>query len=256
MHRGLGLIGGMVILGLSACVSREERSHANNPFGELSASEIYTRKGIRYLENGAFDIALRDLKHAVQLDPRNSEAHGALAVLYERLGETGKAEAHYREALSIDPGNYSAHNNFGRFLCDHGRAEEAMAQFRAVIEEPMYAQPWLPLTNAGRCLQRMGRSSAAEEYLRKALDRYPEYPPALLEMARVSLGRRQHLSARGFLQRYHAVAAKTADSLWLTAQTELALGNVRAAQEAERQLRREFPDSVEAREAERLFQES
>ncbi|HWP01456.1 MAG TPA: type IV pilus biogenesis/stability protein PilW [Methylococcus sp.] len=256
MRRSLGLIGGMVILGLSACVSREERPRANDPFGELSAAEIYTRKGVRYLENGALDIALRDLTHAIRLDPRNSEAHGALAVLYERLGHAGKAEAHYREALSTDPDNYSAHNNFGRFLCDQGRAEEAMAEFRLVIDEPIYALPWLPLTNAGRCLERMGRSSAAEEYLRKALDRYPEYPPALLEMARVSLARRQYLSARGFLQRYHAVAAKTADSLWLNAQTELALGDIGAAQEAVRELRREFPDSAEAQEARRLFQES
>jgi type IV pilus assembly protein PilF len=245
----------MVILGLSACVSREERPHTNDPFGELSAAEIYTRKGVRYLENGAFDIALRDLSYAIRLDPHNSEAHGALAILYERLGHVGKAEAHYREALSIDPGNYSAHNNFGRFLCDHGRTEEAIAEFRLVIDEPMYAQPWLPLTNAGRCFERMGRSSAAEEHLRKALDRYPEYPPALLEMARILLGRQQYLSARGFLQRYHAVATKTADSLWLTAQTELALGNVGAAQEVERELRREFPDSAEAQEARRLFQE-
>lgn len=256
MCRSLGLIGGMVILGLSACASREERPRANDPFGELSVAEIYTRKGVRYLENGAFDIALRDLTHAIRLDPRNSEAHGALAVLYERLGHPDKAEAHYRKALSADPGNYAAHNNFGRFLCNQGRAEEAMAEFRLVIDEPMYALPWLPLTNAGRCLERMGRSNAAEEYLRKALDRYPEYPPALLEMARVNFSRRQYLSARGFLQRFHAVAARTAESLWLTAQTELALGEVGAAQEAVRELRREFPDSPEAQQARHLFPES
>lgn len=253
MKRWTTLSAGMMLV-LAACSAHEERMRsANDPFGELSTSDIYTQKGVRYMENGALDIALEDLKHAIQLDPTNSDAHDALAVLYEKLGKTDEAERHFHEALSLNPENYGTSNNFGRFLCNTGHTEEAMAQFATVLAAPLYPQPWLPLSNAGLCLHRAGRTAEAETYLRKALEKYPNYPPALLEMVHVSIDTRQYLSARAFLQRYEAAAGNTPESLWLGVQTELALGNDEEAGHLAGRLGGEFPDSTEAVQARRLF---
>lgn len=239
---------------VAACTTPEQRPHAaNDPYGELGAADLYVQKGVRYMERGALEVALEDLTHAVELDPANSDAHDALAILYEKLGKTEEADKHFREALSLNPANYSAFNNYGRFLCNTGHPQDAMEKFEVAYSTPLYPQPWIPLSNAGACLRRAGRTAEAEAYLRQALDKNPNYPPALLEMAHVSLEARQYLSTRAFLQRYQAIAGETPETQWLGAQTELALGNVGEARRLADRLGEAFPDSAEAVQARRLF---
>ncbi|CAI8805906.1 type IV pilus assembly protein PilF [Methylococcus capsulatus] len=239
---------------IAACATPEQRPYAtNDPYGELSTADVYVQKGVRYMAQGALEVALEDLKHAVELDPANSDAHDALAILYEKLGRTGEADLHFREALTLNPENYSAYNNYGRFLCHTGHTEDALARFEVAYSTPLYPQPWIPLSNAGTCLRRAGRTAEAEPYLRRALEKNPGYPPALLEMAHVSLETRQYLSTRAFLQRYQAVAGDTPETLWLGVQTELALGDAAEARRLADRIGLDFPDSGEAVQARRLF---
>ncbi|MDF9393663.1 type IV pilus biogenesis/stability protein PilW [Methylococcus capsulatus] len=239
---------------IAACTTPEQKPHAaNDPYGELSTADVYVQKGVRYMALGALEAALADLKHAVELNPANSDAHDALAILYEKLGQTAQADQHFREALALNPENYSAFNNYGRFLCHTGHTQEALAKFEAAYSTPLYPQPWIPFSNAGTCLRRAGRTAEAEPYLRRALEKNPGYPPALLEMAHVSLEARQYLSTRAFLQRYQTVAADTPETLWLGVQTELALGDATEARRLADRIWAEFPDSGEAVQARRLF---
>jgi type IV pilus assembly protein PilF len=239
---------------VAACTTPEQKPHAaNDPYGELSAADVYVQKGVRYMEQGALEVALEDLRHAVELDPANSDAHDALAILYEKLGRPEEADRHFREALSLNPENYSAFNNYGRFLCNTGHTQDAMAKFEAAYSTPLYRQPWIPLSNAGACLRRAGRPAEAEPYLRRALEKSPNHPPALLEMAYVSLEARQYLSTRAFLQRYQAIAGDTPETLWLCVQTELALGDAGEARRLADRIGLDFPDSAEAVKARRLF---
>lgn len=226
-----------------------------NP-NEPSASEIYVQKGVQYMENGMLDVALQDLQHAIELDGHNSEAHNAIAVLYERLNRPGDAEAHFRRALSLDSDNASALNNYGRFLCGQEQYEKAMANFKQVIDSKLYKLPWVALTNAGLCARSAGKNEEAEAYLRKALEENPSFPPALLEMAKLSLETRQYLSARAFLQRFEAMVEPSPESLWLGIQTEQALGNRPGVADYVQTLRNRFPDSREAAHARKLHSDN
>jgi len=236
----------VLVLGLAGCSSKAPKES-----GE-SISDIYVQKGVRYMENGQLDIALQDLQHAIELDGRNSEAHNAIAVLYERLDQPGAAEEHFKRALSLDAGNSSALNNYGRFLCAQGQYDKAMDNFRRVIDSKLYKQPWIALTNAGLCANAAGKKKEAEDHLRKALEANPTFPPALLELAKLSLETGQYMSARAFLQRYEAVAEPDPQSLWIGVQTENALGNSQAAGDYINALRSRFPDSREAMQAKKL----
>lgn len=207
---------------------------ANDPLSELSASKIYIEKGVRYMEDGYYDIALQDLKRAVDLDDENSEAHNALAVLYQKVDDYANAEASFKKAVSLKQDNYAARNNYGRFLCERGKFPEAFDQFRQVIGNKLYPTPWIPLTNAGRCAHLAGKKTDAESYLREALDMQPDFPPALLEMAHLSQEAGQHMSARGFLERFFSVAGKTPESLQLGIEIETSMGNVAGAEEYRR----------------------
>ncbi|MDD2768120.1 MAG: type IV pilus biogenesis/stability protein PilW [Methylococcus sp.] len=244
-----------VVIGtLAACVAEEKRpASANDPYSALSAADIYTQKGVRYMQQGALEVALDDLRHAIELDPASSDARDALAVLYEKLGKTEEADQQFREALSLNPENFSTFNNYGRFLCNTGHIQDAMVKFEVAYSTPLYPQPWIPLSNAGSCLRRAGRSAEAEPFLRRALEKNGGYPPALLEMAYVSLEARQYMSTRAFLQRYQAIAEDTPETLWLGAKNELALGDAGEARRLAERLGTEFPDSGEAVQARRMF---
>lgn len=240
---------------LAACsTSLKPQSRDNDMYAELSPSEVYVRKGIEYMEQGNLQVALHDLRHAVELDHRNSEAYNALGVLQERLEHYGEAEASFDRAVSLAPDSFGAQNNYGRFLCNRGKYAEGLGHFQRIIDSKLYNTPWIPLTNAGICARGAGNRAGAEQYFRKALELDPGFAPALLEMARLSFASGQHMSARAFVQRFHQVAAPSPDSLWLAIENEMAMGNVDAARDYANTLRNSFPDSKEAVQARhRLF---
>ena len=238
-----------ISLHLAACTSSSTVKQDPN---EPSASDIFVRKGAQYMENGQLEIALRDLQHAVDLDPRNAEAHNALAALYERLNRPEDAFSHYEKALSLDENDGNTLNNYGRLLCGQGKHEQAMGLFRRAIDAKLYRQPWVPLTNAGICSRSTGKTQEAAEYLRRALESNPTFSPTLLEMAKLSLEEGQYMSARAFLQRYESAAGPTAESLWIGFQTEHALGNLASQRDYANALRSRFPDSREAAQLRKL----
>jgi type IV pilus assembly protein PilF len=227
----------------------------DSPYSSLSASQIYVEKGVKYMDAGNYDVALKDMKRAIDLDDDNSEAYNAIAVLYERIDQYPNAEANFKKALSVKPDNYGAHNNYGRFLCNRGRPVEAFQEFQKIIGNKLYDQPWVALTNAGICARGAGKRGEAEDYLRQALEVAPNFPPALLEMAKLSRENGQNLSARAFLQRYFAAAGPSPSSLLLAIEIETSLGNSDVAQEYAQALRSQFGGSKEASEARRRLGE-
>jgi type IV pilus assembly protein PilF len=232
--------------GLVACTSDKPPPVDMN---ERSTADVYVLKGVKYIETGRLDVAKQDLEHAIELDSKNVEAHNAMGVLYERLEQPAAAEEEFKRALSLDSSNPDVAVNYGRVLCIQGKYEQAMQYFKPVLENKLYAMPWIVLANTGICYKRQGQLREAENYLRLALNANPYFAPALLEMAKLSLENGNAMSARGFLQRYEASVAPTAESLWYGVQTEQALGNTRGANAYLKQLRRFFPESKEAQRA-------
>ncbi len=252
MIKSAGLVA--LLLGAlnTACSSlpeEEERPRTRSPLTNQQASSIYVDKGVNYMESGQYEIALQDMQKAIELDDENSEAHNALAVLYQRIDDRSQADSHFREALSLKSDNFGARNNYGRFLCLNERPQEAFEQFALVIGTKLYGQPWIPLTNAGVCAHAIGQLPQAESYLRKALSANPGFPPALLELARLSRETGQAIAARGFLQRYLSASGPSPEALMLGIEIEMGLGDSQAAADYMQTLRSKFPDSTEVMQA-------
>lgn len=239
MKRSVGW--SMLILTLAGCGSWGEQALVRR-----QTAEIYVRKGVGYMEEGRYEQARGDLERALELNCDNSEAHNAMAVLYERLDKPDESRHHYQRAVSLDGRNYGALNNYSRFLCHHGEYAEGLELLNRVIDSKLYSQPWLVLTNKGICYKSAGRLEEAEASLREALESQPDFAPALLERARLSFVGKNYMQARAFLQRYAGAAPHTAETLWLAVQTEDALGNQAAIRGYQEQLLRRFPDSPEA----------
>ena len=211
------------------------------------AAEPNALLGIEYMKNGQDTQAMEHLQRALIHDPDLAVAHNGIAVLYEKLGQNDRAEAHFKRVTELSPRDSDAWNNYGRFLCTQQRYEQATQAFQRALDNPLYQTPENSYTNLGLCAMREGKSDLAEHYFRQALGKSPNFPPALYQMATLSWDSGNALQARAYLQRVTQLVRPNAALLWLGVQVERELGDRRAADAYALQLRERFPTSAETR---------
>lgn len=190
------------------------------------AAEANTDLGIDYLRNGHDMQAIEKLEKALEYDPMQVDAHWAIAVAYQRIGEPGAADRHYQRALDLKE-RPEILNSYGVFLCQREQIQEGLEYLERAANDSRYPGQADALANAGLCLDRAGQAARAEEYFRRALERDERHRPTLAALARRNLERGDNLRARGFLQRLEATESAQAPLLdeWLLlgARIELAL---------------------------------
>ncbi|MGR9106133.1 MAG: type IV pilus biogenesis/stability protein PilW [Gammaproteobacteria bacterium] len=234
-------------LTLAACATIQKDQDAELDRAEESPATVYTNLGMEYLKRGQDEIALKNFETAIKKDPGNSEAHQAIAMLYQKLKQNDRVEYHLKQAVSLRSTNASAQNDYGNFLCEQGNFAEADQHFQKAIDTPLYENPWLAMANKGICEKRAGNMEEAEKDLRTALEKQPKWGPALLAMAEISLDTDKALNARAFIQRYLSDNPPSAEALLLGVKIERALGDTAAANKYKSQLESQFPDSDEAK---------
>ena len=244
MNRIGWIMAACMAIALSGCNQANVRSDAD----KASPAAANVELGILYMREGKKVIAMEVLQKALTQDPNSADAHNAIAVLYESLGETDKADSHFRRALSLNAKDSQAHNNYGSFLCRNKRWDEAEKHYLAAAANTLYETPEISYTNAGSCAFNAKDVAKAEQYWRKALEVNPEFPPALLQMGRLSVNQKNYMSARAYLQRFHQVAKPSPESLWLGIQTERVLGDKNAEASYSMLLKNGYPDSPQAKQ--------
>lgn len=246
----IGAFCAILLVNLSGCstsggtVDGEKGEVRVNETGDPLA-ETNVRLGLGYMQKGNYDIALRKIRKALEIDSNNVNGHYAIALLYERLDRPKLAEEHYRRTIELNPQYSEAQNAYGVFLCRHERYDEANPHFEKALQNPLYRTPQIVYVNGGICASKNGKYELAEDYLRKGLQRNPKNVTALLEMAKVTFATKQYLRTRAYLQRYSAVAPHTAETLWLGIRLEKILGDKDAVASYSTLLRNKFPDSKE-----------
>jgi len=211
-------------------------------------AEINLQLGVAYMQEGKYPFAVEKLRKAVKADSNSVDAHLALAVTYDRLGENDAADIHFQEALRLAPDHAPAHTNYGSFLCRLDRVPEAEQHFQQAASTRGYESPEVAYTNAGLCMSRHGAPEKADAYLRQALEARPDFAPALLTLAEMSYAQGRYPAARTYLQSYHNVAEPSAQTLALAARIERQLGDRAAAAKYTQLLRTRYPDAPEAME--------
>lgn len=238
----------LILFGLlQACYVPVEPDKTQNE----KASAVNVQLGIGYLRQNNLDLANDKLSKALRQDPNSASAHNAYAILQDRLLQTDKAEYHYRKATQLDPENSQSANNFGAFLCRHGRELESEKYFMQALKNPLYSTPEFAYTNAALCLLQLGEpreTAKAKEYLRKAIAAKDDFGPALLAMAQLLFDEGQYVAAKPYLDRFHLVDKPTARSLWLAIRNTLQIDGRGDVTELAQRLGDEFPGSQEYKE--------
>lgn len=202
--------------------------------------------GVEYMRRGDYERSLIRLERARNIDPNYFETYNYLGLLYQTLKDEKEAERNFKKAIKLNGNDSSALNNYGQFLCQIKRREEAEEFFLRAANNPLYKTPEVAITNAGLCVLFDDNKIAAEKYFRRALEYNPRIPDPLIRMAQLSHDKENYLSARAYLQRYLEVARQSASSLWLGIQIELKQGDRDAVSSYALMLRNQFPESEEA----------
>jgi len=124
--------------------------------------------GVAYSRIGRNQDAARVLEKARQLNPKDVEAVGQLAMVYESLKKLDESDSLYEEALRLDPQNHLILNNYGYSLAERNiqldRALEMAT--KAVAAQPDNTSY---LDTIGWVYFRLGQYREAETYVRKAV---------------------------------------------------------------------------------------
>ncbi|OQA29365.1 MAG: Tetratricopeptide repeat protein [Verrucomicrobia bacterium ADurb.Bin345] len=141
----------------------------------LGAPELFDRA--RFHEAaGAYDAAVADYRAAADAGLGQSVLYVKLGNTLRSKGEVEDAEAAYRKAIALDPGNGQAFNNLAYILAERSKdLEEAAALARqAMVLDPANARV---LDTLGFVLYRQERYREAADVLERARGRARSYPP-------------------------------------------------------------------------------
>jgi type IV pilus assembly protein PilF len=192
-------------------------------------------------------VALAEIREALTADSGHAPAYNVLALVHAQLHEDAQAEESFRKAISLAPNYSEVRNNYGYYLCQRQRYDEAMLAFESALRNPLYASPEKPLANAGLCALHKGDPVLAQTYLQRALARAYNQPTALLGMAELETRMLNPLAAKNYLKPLIDLNQFRPQALWLAVRIERALGNREAEAGFGTALRRDFPSSSEAR---------
>src|SRR5436190_2999596 len=135
--------------------------------------------------NGETDRAIAHYRQAVTLRPDYAEAHYNLGRILVEKGELNEAIAHYEKALNVNPADAEAHNNLGIALLRIGRVDEAIVHYqKALAIQPDYADASCNLASA---LLSKGDMDGAIDYYLAGLARSPNYAEAQYNVANALL---------------------------------------------------------------------
>lgn len=236
----------MLMLGVgTACTSSTQQLSKPQP---ERASDINLQLGIDYFRKGDFQMAKDKIDRAVQQNPRNAMAQATAGLLYDRLNDPEKSDAHFEKAVSLDPTDPEILNNYAVILCKRGKHKQGEKYFLKAANNPLYKTPEAAYLNAGNCARGAGDLENAEVNYRKALSVKPRFTQALYEMADLELKQNNFLSARGFLERYMEAGTTNAATLWLALRIERGLDHTAIARSYAQRLKAEYPSATETKE--------
>ncbi len=246
------LIAAGLVLIIAGCASSgpEPASYAPQSSADTdlqTRARVHTELAAGYFELGNYGVALQEAAEALKSEPNYAPALNVLALVYMELRDDKAAESSFQRALRASPLDSDTNNNYGWFLCQSKRERESIKYFLAALRNPLYTTPDKSWVNAGICARQAGDLTAAEDYFQKALKVRPAQPQALFQMADMAYKRNNYPEAKAYLARLQRDATPTAEILWLALRVERRLGDRNAEVSLGFQLRKNFPESREAR---------
>ena len=230
---------------LTGCVSSGDSNPMSTDKGRDEARKAYVQLGLGYLQQGMTEQAKMPLSKALEIDKTDPDTHAALALVFQSEMEHELAEEAFLKALRGRPADARILNNYGSFLFQRQRYQEAYAQFQKAAADNLYPERSRVYENLGITSLRLGQREAGRQQLEKALRLNPQQPRALLEMAELSYEDRHYVPARDYYDRFSLLSGQNARSLLLGARLEHVFNDRTSTANYGQQLKRLYPGTPE-----------
>ncbi|HVV68902.1 MAG TPA: tetratricopeptide repeat protein [Gammaproteobacteria bacterium] len=150
---------------LSACSFNQTENSRKN----AEVSEINIKLSLAYLTQAHDALrAKQKLLLAQQQAPDDPAVWYVTGYFLETIGELFAAERAYLHAIKLAPKRGAAHNNYGVFLCKHGRYTQSIQQFLLAVNDPDYLAVTSAYKNAAQCALKIPDSVLANKYFQLA----------------------------------------------------------------------------------------
>ncbi len=234
----------LLLLALAGCVSTNKPPVGRTP---AAAATYNVQLSIEYMRLGKLETAREFIERALKEDPNSASVEATAGLVYERMGDLGKAEHAFGVAVRVAKDDPNILNNYAGFLCRNKQTVQGEKMFLQVVRNPLYTTPEVALVNAGVCVHSAGDNISAERYFREALTVRPNMPEAFIQLGNLLLERDDPSQALVYVLRDLQLNAPSADALWLGFRSERKLGDADAAAAYAKRLQTEFPASDQAR---------
>ena len=238
------LLAGFISFVGVGCANKQQKDKDDE--NVVARARAHTDLGAIYYQQKQLEIALEEFTVATQVDSNFALAYNGLGLVHAALGQDDIADANFRKSIQLEPSNSESHNNYGSFLCARNHIDESIKEFLAAVKNPLYSTPALAYSNAGICSARKKDTVSAEAYFQKALQIDPLLNAAAYQLAALQFKRKNTVAAKTTLQNV-MLGQPGPEMLWLAIQIEREMGGKDAEASYALQLRRQYPDSEQAK---------
>jgi tetratricopeptide (TPR) repeat protein len=166
------------------------------------------------------------LEAGLQLAPQRNDLRATLGESYFRSGKVEKAIEEYKNLIEVQPSARS-YLFLGLSYTHLGRFDEAKQAFQSGLKLDPHNN--FCLFNLGFIAERQGDAAGAEAIFEKVLRSNPEFPDALLELAKLRTESKRLDEAAELLRKYVRVSPSPATGYYQLAMVERSLHQTEAA---------------------------
>jgi tetratricopeptide (TPR) repeat protein len=99
-----------------------------------SSSQVAKQIALEAIQNGDHELATRELKRSLSMNPNYPDLHNLLGIAYANMGLIDDALLEFETALKIHPDYLKARLNMALTLYEKGSTEEAMLHLEKVLK--------------------------------------------------------------------------------------------------------------------------
>ena len=217
-----------------ACASGGGRAAEDVAAANASRARAHHSLGAVHLREGRIALAIRELRAAEQLNPRDKWIQLALAEAYRRKNLRNDAERHLLKALEIDAAFQDARLTLSGLYIQMERYPDSVAHAELLIDDPTFPKPWDALCNKGYALMMLDRGKDARTALELAVEYNDRYWRAHLNLGILDAQQGKRVDAMERFERVLGLGAgplAVAEANFRMAEIYLSLGNRERARE-------------------------
>jgi len=160
--------------------------HAIKTIREQFVDDLsFVRAAAQFVKAKDFDRAVQACRKALELNPKNAEAHHTLAFALKNKGMLKDGTPHLLEAIRLDPNHIDARYNLGLAMIYEGKLDEAVTHLSKVLQlDPNHAKAHADLASV-MLLKNM--PAEAVTHLSQAIRIDPNYANAYYNLAEAML---------------------------------------------------------------------